>query len=139
LAIKAKQIGDARAQMPPVTHVFIIDGEEREETLRLHRRVVSPKFRRELEAREREEAAAKAEQGLGEQAEETPRDFLVDSITLLDVQSPDILGADDRPERLTRGFWEAQEDIFLVKVWESHQASRELPNATTSSSTNSGS
>ncbi len=117
MALKVSTITGARQPLAPVSFVFVENGEERTEILRFHRRVLSPQFRKAIEAQIKKASKDK------ERKEE-----MVELLVLLDVQSPDILGADGKPENLTAAFWENVDDSLLNAVWQSHLESRESPN-----------
>lgn len=124
MAIKATVLDEARIPMPPIELDLIVAGEERHETLRLTRRVVSPESRREAK----------------EQYDQTApeREELVRLLVFFDVQSPDILGADDKPYPLTSDYLSSRDDSWLSAMWESLMESFS-PKAKTSDATNSGS
>lgn len=124
MPIKAEAMDSARIPMEPIELDLIIAGEERHETLRLTRRIVSPESR----------TAAK------EQYDQTApeREELVRLLVFFDVQSPDILGADDKPYPLTSEYLSSRDDSWLQAMWESLMESFS-PKAKTSNATNSGS
>ena|SRR5688572_12247649 len=124
MAIKAETIDQARIPMPPIELTLVIAGEERTESLRLTRRIVSPDTRRQAK----------------EQFDQTApeREELVRLLVFFDVQSPDILGADDRPYPLTSEYLSSRDDSWLTAMWDSLQESFS-PKAKTSNATNSGS
>lgn len=115
---------EARIPMPSVELELIIAGEERKETLRFSRRIVSPETRRQSK----------------EQYDQTApeREELVRLLVFFDVQSPDILGADDKPYPLTSEYLSTRDDTLLAAMWASLQGSF-LPKEKTSEATNSGS
>lgn len=124
MAIKVETIDQARIPMEPIELELVIAGEERKETLRLTRRVVSPETRRE--------AAKQFDQTAPE------REEVVRLLVFFDVQSPDILGADDKPYPLTAEYLSERDDSWLIAMWDSLQESFS-PKAKTSEATKSGS
>ena len=124
MPIKADTMDQARIPMNPIDLDLIIAGEERHETLRLTRRIVSPESR--TEAKEQYDQTA------------PEREELVRLLVFFDVQSPDILGADDKPYPLTSEYLSSRDDSWLQAMWESLMESFS-PKAKTSNATNSGS
>lgn len=124
MAIKATAMDEARIPMPPIELQLIIASEERNETLRLSRRIVSPETRRQAK----------------EQFDQTAvdREEIVRVLVFFDVQSPDITGADDKPYPLTSEYLSTRDDTLLIAMWNSLQESFS-PKAKTSDATNSGS
>jgi hypothetical protein len=57
-------------------------------------------------------------------------------LVFFDVQSPDILSADDKPYPLTSEYLSTRDDTLLVAIWNSLQESF-IPKAKTSEATNS--
>jgi len=124
MAIKATAMDEARIPMPPIELQLIIAGEERSETLRVNRRIVSPETRRQATEQYAQTAS--------------DREEIVRILVFFDVQSPDILGADDLPYPLTSDYLSMRDDMLLYKMWDSLQESF-IPNGKTSNATNSGS
>lgn len=124
MAIKATAMEEARIPMPSIELQLIIAGEERNETLRLNRRIVSPETRRQAK----------------EQYDQTApdREEIVRILVFFDVQCPDILGADDKPYPLTSEYLSTRDDSLLYAIWTSLQDSF-IPKAKTSDAMNSGS
>lgn len=124
MAIKATAMDEARIPMESIHLELIIAGEERNETLRLNRRIVSPESRRQ--AKEQFELI------------DPNREEIVRLLVFFDVQSPDILGADDKAYPLTAEYLSTRDDLLLWEIWNSLQESLS-PKAKTSDATNSGS
>jgi hypothetical protein len=138
MPITLDKLAGARQPLPPVTITYFADGEERAETLRFHRRVLSPQFRRELEQKERAAKEAAKKKPKGEESKEEAT-AIAEFLVLLDVQSPDILGGDGAPMNLDLPFWLGCDDTLIYAVWQAHVEGLNGPKAQTPTTTNSGS
>lgn len=109
--------------MPPITLALLVDGEERSELVRLSRCTISPATRAQFDETFKKTAPEKEE--------------VIRCLVMFDVQSPDIVDAESKPYPLDADFLDGVDDKVLLSIWQSLQESR-LPNAQTSTSTNSG-
>lgn len=123
MPILATNISKARHPMPPVKVDLIVDGEERSETVRLSRATLSPASRMQFNETFEKTAPDKEE--------------IIRLLVMFDIQSPDIVDAESKPFPLTAEYLDNVDDRVLLSIWKSFQESR-LPNAQTSTSTNSG-
>jgi len=123
MAILATNISKARHPMSPITVTIIVDGEERTETVRLHRCTLSPASRAQFQETYDQTAPDKEE--------------LIRLIVMADVQSPDIVDAEARPFPLDADYLNGIDDRVLLSIWNSLTESRS-PNEKTSTSTSSG-